>query len=189
MGGPATGVGNPLLRSARAKPLASSFLMNYLGLAGFYFPWTGEANFNRQMPLLETVHSMAHEKAHQVGFAREDEANFIGFLSCIQSETDFARYSGYLFANRQLLGLLRRVDRDAWREIAARLNPGIVRDQAAIRDYWRRFEGRSQEVTRALNNAHLRLNRVPGGVLSYDRSVELILQLAAQNGNSLTFEE
>jgi len=120
------GLDTPLLRSTRAKPLAASLVMNYLGLAGFYFPWTGEANFNRQMPLLEAVHAMAHEKAHQLGFAREDEANFIGFLACVQSETDFARYSGYFFANGQLLGLLRRVDRDAWREAAALLEPGII---------------------------------------------------------------
>ena len=181
------GLRTPLLGSTRAKPLAASLVMNYLGLAGFYFPWTGEANFNRQMPLLEGIHAMAHEKAHQLGFAREDEANFIGFLSCIQSEMDFARYSGYFFANRQLLGLLRRVDRDAWREAAALLDPGIARDQSAISDYWKRFEGPSQEVARTVNNAHLRLNRVPGGILSYGRSVELILQLAAHNGNSLAF--
>ncbi len=59
---------------APAKPVASSILMNYLGIGGFYFPWTGEANYNRLLPAPMLPHTVAHEKAHQRGITSEDEA-------------------------------------------------------------------------------------------------------------------
>lgn len=179
------GLEAPSLTSNQVKPLIASEVMSYLGLAGFYFPWTGEANFNGDMLPLEAVHSMAHEKAHQIGFAREDEANFMGFLACLLSGNPYARYSGYAFSTRQLLALLRRVDREAWKESASALDPGVLQDQAAVREFWRPYEGPTQQMAQAVNNAHLRFNRVPGGILSYNRSVQLILELAASRGNSL----
>ena len=87
-----------------AKPLLSSSLMSYLGLCGFYYPWTGEANFNDKVPDCELPLVIAHEKAHQRAFAGEDEASFAGFLACLYSGSTYARYPAYLFAQRQLLG-------------------------------------------------------------------------------------
>ena len=36
---------------------------------------------------------MAHEMAHQRGIAREDEANFVAFLVCMESDDEYIRYS------------------------------------------------------------------------------------------------
>ena len=74
--------------------------MSRLGLSGFYMPFTGEPNFNDAQPDFDLPYVIAHEKAHQRGFAREDEANFIAFLVCVNSTDPYLRYSGYLNALR-----------------------------------------------------------------------------------------
>ena len=79
-----------------AKPLLTSPLMNHLQLSGFYFSWTGEANYNRLVPAAMLPHTIAHEKAHQRGIAREDEASFIGYLACMLSADAYTRLLGGL---------------------------------------------------------------------------------------------
>ena len=58
------------------KPLLASRSLDYLGVSGIYFPFTGEANFNGGTPPVSLPRVMGHEMSHQRGYAREDEANF-----------------------------------------------------------------------------------------------------------------
>ena len=58
-----------------------SFALSRLQLSGYYFPWTGEAQINAEMPRTLWPRVAAHEKAHQQGFARENEATVIGVLT------------------------------------------------------------------------------------------------------------
>jgi len=43
----------------------------------------------------------------------------------------------------------------------------------------------SSRATRSMNHAYLRTNRVPGGILSYSRSVELLIAYARSRGGWL----
>ena len=63
---------------------------------GYYFPFSMEANYNRQMYITNMPVTMCHELSHLKGFILEDEANFIGYLACVDSEDPFFRYSAYL---------------------------------------------------------------------------------------------
>ncbi|MGD8330920.1 MAG: DUF3810 domain-containing protein, partial [Acidobacteriota bacterium] len=96
----------------RPKVLLSSFLLDYTQTSGFYSPWTGEANYNGGTPDVSLPQVIAHEMSHQRGFAREDEANFAGYLVAASAPESYARYSAYVFAQRQLLSTLARYDRD-----------------------------------------------------------------------------
>lgn len=167
------------------KPLLSSPLLNWLQLSGFYFPWTGEANYNRDVPAPVLPHVMAHEMAHQRGLAREDEANFAGFLMAASAPHDWPRYAAYLFAQGQLLGTLARADRDGAVALARRRFPGVRRDLEAVREHWAQYEGPAGDAARAVNDAYLRSQRVPGGILSYGRSVELLVAYARSRGGHL----
>ncbi|NLT95954.1 MAG: DUF3810 domain-containing protein [Clostridia bacterium] len=66
----------------RPKGVFLSKLMAYAGISGVYFPFTGEANVNILIPDSLFLVTIAHDMAHQRGFAREDEANFIAYLTC-----------------------------------------------------------------------------------------------------------
>ncbi len=158
-----------------AKRLLASPLLDRLGLTGFYFPFTGEANVNRGIPAISWPQVLAHEKAHQRGIAPEDEANFLGFLVAARAPDPLARYSACLFAHRQLLNALARSEPELTKELLNVRLPGVQRDVDDLYAYWQRFRGPARRVSRAVNNAYLRSNRVEGGIASYDHSVELLL--------------
>lgn len=164
-----------------AKPVFASRVMSTLGIAGFYAPWTGEANYNREAPPFQKPHTIAHEKAHQRCVASEDEANFFGFLACILSDDPYARYAGYLFAQRQLLGELVRIDPAAARAIIALRCKGVQADVNYGRLFWRMFRGRAQTLGHAVNDAYLKANRVDAGMLSYQMSARLLVLFSRQN--------
>ncbi|MGH9937929.1 MAG: DUF3810 family protein, partial [Blastocatellia bacterium] len=85
------------------KPLILSRLSSWAGVSGFYIAFTGEVAFNEDVPPFDLPMVIAHHKAHQRGYAREDEANFVGYIVCINSTEPYVRYSGYLYGLKALL--------------------------------------------------------------------------------------
>ena len=169
-----------------AKPLLTSLLMNHLRLGGFYFPWTGEANYNRLVPAPDLPHAVAHEKAHQRGIALEDEANFVGYIACIVSDDPYVRYSGYLFGHQQLLGELARRDLPRARQLVGLRLKGVERDVAFIRAFWQQYEGRAAELSEAVNDKYLRSQGERRGTAAYAASRSLIVLFARNNGGRAT---
>ncbi|MCC6466421.1 MAG: DUF3810 domain-containing protein [Planctomycetes bacterium] len=166
----------------RAKPVALSSLMSRFQIAGFYSPWTGEANFNMEQPGHQLPLSIAHEKCHQRGVTSEDEANFLGFAACVRADDPYVRYAGYLFAQRQLLGELLALDGEAAGELVAQRLPGVQRDVDTAREFWLRHEGALAEASHAVNDAYLKTNGVQAGVRSYGASAQLLVVYARKQG-------
>jgi hypothetical protein len=158
------------------KPLLTSPVFSVLGLGGFYFPFTGEANINADVPEWQLPHTMAHEKAHQRFVAPENEANFMGFLACISAPDTFVNYSGWLFAQRQALRALGHADPVRFTDLIVRRLPGVQRDVDFSRAFWERYEGPIGDLSDQINDAYLRANAVEGGIQSYSRSLELYVE-------------
>src|SRR5690606_14735208 len=93
-------------KNASFKPSLCAWLGNHSGLTGYYNPLSGEAQVNTLVPEFLQPFIALHEIAHQVGYAKEDEANFVAFLVMKESSDTLFRYSGYLdlflYANRNL---------------------------------------------------------------------------------------
>ena len=172
-------------RYGRTKRLLLTPIVARLGVGGFYFPWTGEANVLWDSPAVRRPQSMAHEKAHQRGTGPESEASFLGFVAAAHAPHPHARYAAYVFAQGQLLGMLARADRGKFRRVAMRRYPGVQRDLADDAVYWSQFRGVGTSLGRSINDRFLRTNRVRGGLTSYRRSVRLLLTFAKQNGGTL----
>ena len=78
------------------KKIHFSNIMSQQYLMGIYFPFSMEANYNQLMYCANNPSTICHELTHLKGYIREDEANFLAFVACINSDNDFIRYSGYL---------------------------------------------------------------------------------------------
>ncbi len=167
------------------KPLFASRILDYSGIAGFYFPFTGEACYNKGVPPQSLPMMVAHEMAHQRAYAREDEANFMGFLAASLSPHPWPRYSAAVFAQQQLIAAVARQDLDRARGLENRRHPGVQRDIDASEAYWKRYEGPAQRAAEKVNDAYLKSQRVPGGIRSYARSVELLVGYARANEGAL----
>ncbi len=161
--------------SLRPKFLLLSPLASYAGISGIYSPFTGEANVNATLPDPDLPFAASHEIAHQRGFAREDEANYLGYLACrLHAEPDF-RYSGLLSASLYVQNALSRVRRPAADYIEKMRSPGVRRDILALKAWAERYEGPVQEAGEKVNDAYLKTQGQPAGIQSYGRVVDLLL--------------
>ncbi len=132
-----TGVGGAMPQPVKLARYPELF--KALGLAGVYIPWTGEALISGDEPPLSMPFLAAHESAHQMGYAREDEANYIAYLACMKG-TGHERYSGSMYALYYAMEALHDADTVAW--MAAR--EGMSKQVA--RDYYRMNGLRSAEA-------------------------------------------
>ena len=143
-------------------------LGNYLDFSGYYNPFTGEAQVNTTVPYFLQPYTTCHEIAHQIGYAKEDEANFVGYLAAVASKDTLFHYSVYLelfiYANQNLYQL----DSSSARSFAKQLSPAVKKD---IRQ-WRAFNiSHRNPVEPAISwlyGKYLESNQQPSGVLSYD---------------------
>jgi hypothetical protein len=162
-------------RPARAKPLASSRLFSYLGITGIFFPFTGEANVNADVPDPDIPFAIAHEMAHARGFAREDEAGYVGYLACrFHPDRDF-QYSGVLGASIYAANALFAVDRRAHRQVTGARSAAVGRDIEALRQWSDRYQGPVARVSHSVNNAYLKSQGQAEGMRSYGRMVDLLI--------------
>lgn len=159
----------------RPKKLVISQILSYQGLSGIYSPFTVEANYNGDMTAYNMPFTACHELSHLRGFMQEEEANFIAFLACVESErTDF-RYSGYLSGWVYCMNALYRADYGQWQEVRSLLSDEAEPDLAANNAFWDSYEGRISETADKINDAYLKVNGQADGVNSYDRMVDLIV--------------
>lgn len=158
-----------------AKYILSSNLMSYTGITGIYFPFTGEANVNIDVPDFTLPATVSHEMAHQRGFASEDEANFIAYLSSTNNPDADFRYSGYTLALMYTSTALRETNYDEYVKLSEKISDDVRRDLAYNNEYWADFEGNIDEISSNLNNTYLKSNGVENGTKNYGQMVELLL--------------
>lgn len=159
----------------RPKPVAASGALSAADIRGIFFPFTAEPNVNRQPPFYAQPHTMAHELAHEAGFAREDEANFIGYLACLRSDDALVRYSGLAMAYGYAYSALWRADPDAARAVGAELSEAVRADRQADAAFWEAWHSPLSDASQAANDAYLRANGQADGTQSYGRMVDLLL--------------
>ncbi|HEY6553057.1 MAG TPA: DUF3810 domain-containing protein [Vicinamibacteria bacterium] len=173
----ALGADQPLFRTPAARPkrVLLSSLLSRVGITGIYFPFSGEPNLNTTVPDSALPFSTAHELAHQQGFAREDEANFVGYLACRRHPDPDFRYSGLLAASHYAIVALHHADPSAAAKVMAARSAAVLRDEAALREWADRYRGPASEMGERVNDAYLRTQGQRDGVRSYGRMVDLLL--------------
>ncbi len=144
------------------------WLGNYAGFTGYYNPFTGEAQVNTTIPKFIQPFTSCHEVAHQLGYAKEMEANFVGYLAATSSTDTLLHYSVYLdlfmYANRNLY-MVDSLSANACRKLLIKPVKDDIKE-------WIRFNlkhrGFLEPVVRWGYGIFLQSNEQPQGILSYD---------------------
>ena len=156
-----------------AKPVLLSEVMSHMHITGVYSFFTGEANINVGFPDYTIPYTAAHEMAHQRGIAREDEANFIAFLVCTNSDDPYIRYSGYLNMYEYVANALWSADKDGYYQVAAKLENEVKAEMTAYNDFYDRYRDSAvSNVSSAVNDSYLQIQGTPG-TKSYGMVVDL----------------
>lgn len=148
---------------------------SFFGTSGIYIPFTAEANAHMAQPDPMIPAVICHELAHKVGFAKEDEANFIAFLVCRAHPNIDFQYSGYLLALSYTLSTLRAADEQAYEDLRKQLSEKVERDFKARKNYWRKYSGALMEITSEFYNFFLKANQQEKGIESYGEMVNLLI--------------
>lgn len=174
------------------KPLAASDFFSQQYIAGYYFPFSMEANYNDVMYIMNMPAAMCHELAHLRGYIYEDEANFISYLACVQSGDKFFEYAGYL-------SVLNYLDNDFYDAVGRDLEayfaqpailPQVHEDNVFLtQEEWDRINGKAiidtetvDKISDEFTDTVLVVNGVEDGILSYNRVVQLLLQYYEEEG-------
>ncbi|MHA4846597.1 DUF3810 domain-containing protein [Flavitalea antarctica] len=162
-------------RFPAVKPSLYSYLGNYLGFTGYYNPFSGEAQVNTTVPLFVQPFTTCHEIGHQLGYAKESEANFAGFLSAKSSLDPIFKYSVYfemyLYSRRYIYNL----DSNLLKAYDARLGKVVKSDYRQLRAFWKKHENPVEKLVDVVYGQYLRANQQPSGKLSYSEVISWLI--------------
>lgn len=156
------------------KPSLFKSVMNFTGILGYYNPFTAEAQYNAELPHTFIPFTTAHESSHQLGFAREQEANFIGYLIGIHSANTDLRYSTEYFTLKSLLRFIVEEDPEFVKKVIQHYSPGMKRDRAYEKSFIFRHQGWLDDFFGFTNNIFLKSNQQEGSV-TYSYFIDLLL--------------
>lgn len=169
--------GNKLINRnyVRPKGVLLSLPWCYTGTEGIFIPFFYEPCINTVTPPFMLPFNMSHETAHFKGFAREEEANFLAYLSAAANSDPYFQYSGHMGAIMYLSNALYETDQALWRNCFRKLDSRAVADLNYYNAYCDRFAGPVEQASQNANNSYLQSQGQPQGVLSYDEFVDLLL--------------
>lgn len=157
-------------------------LGNYLGFTGYYNPISGEAQVNTTVPRFLLPYITCHEIAHQIGYAKENEANFIGYLAAVNSKDTLFHYSAYLdlfvYTNREIFF----TDTAMAKTFVDSLIPEVKVDLKEWRDFNLAHKSVVEPVISWLYGKYLEANRQPKGMRSYNEVVAMLISWYKKTG-------
>jgi uncharacterized membrane protein len=157
------------------KPSLFSYLGNYLGYTGYYNPFTGEAQVNTTVPVFAQPFTTCHEIGHQLGYAKENEANFAGFLAARASDDPAIRYSVYFDMYAYSRIHLYRMDSVAAKQLDTQLSPGVKRDFRELRQFVLKHRNPIEKLIDKLYGQYLKANQQPSGKMSYSEVIAWVV--------------
>ncbi len=149
--------------------------LTYMGYSGYYNPFSGEAQVNRLIKTYKFPVVSCHEQAHQIGYAAENEANFIATLATINNDDPYIQYSGYIFALRYCVNELARRDMSEYDRLIATVHPGILESYREMREFWESYQNPLEDISKAFWDQFLKASNQSDGIMSYSYMVALVV--------------
>jgi hypothetical protein len=124
------------------------------------------------------VFTCAHELSHQRGISREDDANFMAFLVCLESDDPYINYAAYVNMLEYMLNPLytalkeeKRLSR--YSSILSRLDERVLCEIGVASKKTEENKGVISTVTNKVNDTYIKVQGVESGSKSYGLVVEL----------------
>ena len=146
------------------KPSIFKGIMSYSGILGYYNPFTAEAQFNSELPSSYIPFTLAHETSHQLGFAREQEANFIGFLVGKDADNSDLKYSTHYYVLKSLLNSLAEQHPEFVKQVVEQYSEGMKRDRVYEKNFRKKHEGFLDVFFGFTNDLFLKSNQQDGSI-------------------------
>jgi hypothetical protein len=157
--------------------------ISYMHVSGYLNPFTGEAQINKFYPKVFLPDIVSHEIAHQLGFAPENEANFLGYLASIHHNDLFFNYAGNIDALYYFLVELKKADKNVFTAYVKKINKGILKNFKEGNEFNKKYRFPIDFSTGY--DTYLKLNKQTSGIRSYNEMVKLVIAYELRN-NKIT---
>lgn len=162
------------------KPSFFGKIMSYTGILGYYNPFSAEAQYNSNLPSTQIPFTLAHESSHQMGFAREQEANFIGYLIGKNSKNSELRYSTNYYVLKSLLKNIEKKDSLFVTKFIENYSTEMKRDRNYEKAFAAKHRGALNTFFGITNDLFLKSNQQDGSV-TYSYFVDLLVRYERKN--------
>lgn len=152
-----------------------SLPLTYMGFSGYLNPFTNEAQVNYKIPIFSYPTTAAHEVAHQLGYAAENEANFIGALATTAHTNVYYKYTGYAFALRYCLNDLFTQNQSLYFKLLEKINKGVLENYKDTQKFWQAYQNPLEPIFEKTYDTFLKANKQPQGIKSYNYVVGLLV--------------
>lgn len=175
---------NPVFRYRHPsiKPSMFTGIGHFFGFTGYYNPFSGEAQIKTTAPVFIKPFVVTHEMAHQLGYAKENEANLVSFLVTRTATNEDFRYSIYYDMYLYSISELSRMDSLKAKDYTASLHPQVKQDNEELKEYLRRSQNPVEPYISAFYNEYLKLNNQPKGKMTYHAVVAWLIAYQKKYG-------
>lgn len=153
------------------KPVLNSFIISKIGIEGYYNPLSAEANVNMKLPAWVLPFVACHEIAHQLGVAREDEANLTAYLVGKNSDDVNLQYSVNYNMLRYILFEIRFRSPEDYSLMRDKISPQVLANFKTENDFWAKYNGEMSNYMNLAFDKFLKFNNQKSGIDSYQNIV------------------
>ena len=164
------------------KPSLYSYLGNIFGFEGYYNPFSGEGQVNTTIPVFEQPFVACHEIGHQVGYAKENEANFAGFLACRLHSSPVFRYSVYFDMYNYAINEFYRNDSTKAKKYLDSLHPQVKKDYQELRNFFKKYKNPIEPLITWVYGKYLQANNQPAGKRTYSEVIAFLIAYQRKYG-------
>ena len=172
---------NQDLKNKSLKPSLISLPLSYMGFGGYLNPLSLEAQYNYMVPHYKYPTLISHEMAHQLGYAKENEANFVACFVSMNHKNKKIRYAGFTYALKFCLNDIYRRSPDDFDRLMTKVNPGILKNYKEVQKFWQSYNNPLEPFFKKFYGGFLKVNNQPQGIESYNYVVALLVNYFTKN--------
>jgi len=152
----------------KIKPSLFGEFLQYMGVQGYFNPFTGEAQGDSYLPDFMQPFVICHELAHQAGIAAEDDANLMAYAVGTRANDSSFNYSCYFNLWLYTHSRVRMIDTALAKSLYKTLNPITVSQLDTLRALNKRYRSKLSRLSHGWYDKYLRMQHVRNGIESYD---------------------
>lgn len=161
---------------ASIKPSLFTPVGHLIGFTGYYNPFSAEAQLKTSIPVFLKPFVVTHEIAHQLGYAKENEASFVAYLACKNSTDLQFLYSVYFEMYRDALFECRLTpNKELVETLTKNIHPRVRWDIWDLRIYLQRNQNFIEPFMSGAYDRYLRLNNQPKGKATYNEVIAYLI--------------
>ncbi|WP_121356358.1 DUF3810 domain-containing protein [Flavisolibacter nicotianae] len=170
-------------RQPSLKPSLYTPVGHWFGFTGYYNPFTAEAQLRTTIPVFLKPFVISHEMAHQLGYAKENEASFVAYLTCKASADVNFLYSAYFELYRDAIFECRLTpNKEITEPLRRNIHPRVRIDAHDLQLYLLRNKNFVEPFMSGFYDRYLKFNNQPKGTATYDEVIAYLIAYMKKYG-------